>query len=260
MKCPKCGRQVEANWNFCKYCRYDLRTKPESNLQTTSSLENIICPKCGTSNASKNKFCMHCGSKLFELKKPKTEKEIIEKTDWEKVPQTTETPATTIEEPEVPMSTYQDNPISDVPPPASTSSKTITPEPHISPPIEPLNEEIEEIEENVHEDNEEFEFINWIKNHGLRTITEIKEHIHDNCDMLNTYLFNILSEIREYSEWTLPDPVNDKKFLIKYGKAIEDYALSIDCKKLDDKHRCKSIIQTFINSLNEAITQLVSLI
>ncbi|MHA1231270.1 MAG: hypothetical protein ACTSPQ_11550, partial [Candidatus Helarchaeota archaeon] len=109
-------------------------------------------------------------------------------------------------------------------------------------------------------EEDEFEYINWIKLHGLRSVKEIRAHSHDNCDMLNTYLFNILAEIREYNEWAPPDPENDKKYLQKYGKEIEEYAKSIDCKKFDDKNRCKAIIQTFIDSLNEAIKQLIALI
>ncbi|MBD3229413.1 MAG: zinc-ribbon domain-containing protein [Candidatus Lokiarchaeota archaeon] len=247
-KCPKCGREIEEEWNFCRYCRADLRELDDNQQEVEQKAEEKICPDCGAPNALKNKFCLKCGSQFGTT-------------------QATEPPEREEEPPKKPPTKITE-PIESktAPPSEKTIQETVKlessedeSEPIVEPKIKPKVKNVEDTKKDEKKENE-FEYINWIKNHGLRTISEIKKRVFDNCNMLNTYLFQILSEIREYSEWTAPNPQKDKKYLIKYGQEVEEYAQSIDCKKLDSKSKCKSIIQTFIDSLNEAVNQLVALI
>lgn len=258
-KCPGCGKEIDPNWNFCKFCRYDLRNvrkgiKEEPKMKKVGN--NKICPNCGSDNALTNKFCLKCGAKFDNGPVKETS------SPTKPVPATTQ--PTYFETGPPPMQYETEKPeINPTPAPADQYEKAAveTEEKEQVKEERVIKEEKAVIKpEKAIEEEEQFEYINWIKNHGLRTIKEIKNKIYDNCDMLNTYLFQILSEIREYSEWTTPQPKQDKKYLQKYGSEVEEYAKSIDCKKLDNKSRCKAIIETFIDSLNEAIIQLVALI
>ncbi|MHA1311876.1 MAG: zinc ribbon domain-containing protein [Candidatus Helarchaeota archaeon] len=259
MKCPNCGRTIEKGWNFCRYCRYDLRNNKKVEPNIKKSTRKKICPKCGTPNDINNKYCLRCGNKFA------ISQDIVSKNEeTENLPKIMDSNEPLTATPEI----DEHQPVSEKPekvekvelPPIVKSSVQIKQESDkLETTIKKHPQESIGPTENL-QDEENFEYINWIKNHGLKTINEIKEQIFDNCDTLNSFLFEILSEIREYSEWTAPDPINDKKFLSIYGHDIELYASSIDCKKFKDKVRCKSIIQTFINSLHEAITQLMALI
>jgi hypothetical protein len=262
-RCPGCGKEIDPNWNFCKFCRYDLRKgiiKDEPKVKKVGNKK--ICPNCGSENALTNKFCLKCGNKFGDGP-------IGEPTSPIKpVPNTSQ--PTYFETGPPPMQYQTEKPeINPTTAPADQYEQAAveTEEKGEVKTVKEIKQEKVEQEKKVAikpekaiEEEEQFEYINWIKNHGLRTITEIKNKIYDNCDMLNTYLFQILSEIREYSEWTTPQPIKDKKYLQKYGSEVEEYAKSIDCKKLDNKSRCKAIIETFIDSLNEAVIQLIALI
>ncbi|MHA1229759.1 MAG: zinc ribbon domain-containing protein [Candidatus Helarchaeota archaeon] len=48
MKCPSCGRKVEKTWNFCRYCRYDLRQKSVISKKQEIQTGQKKCPRCNT--------------------------------------------------------------------------------------------------------------------------------------------------------------------------------------------------------------------
>lgn len=50
--CPRCGKEVEANWKVCPYCKTDL--KP------------VICPHCRHANPSTSTRCQRCGSLFMD--------------------------------------------------------------------------------------------------------------------------------------------------------------------------------------------------
>ena len=64
--CPKCGRKVEGDSQFCRYCGTELpaqeKYKPEEN--------ELICPVCGRKAAAGASFCMGCGSPLARQQNP----------------------------------------------------------------------------------------------------------------------------------------------------------------------------------------------
>ena len=46
LSCPKCAERVEANYNFCPKCDYQL---------------NPTCPECRHAVRASDNFCAHCG-------------------------------------------------------------------------------------------------------------------------------------------------------------------------------------------------------
>ncbi len=55
MKCKNCGRDLEDNAKFCKFCGY--RVPKKNNGQ-------VICKSCGKILDSNEKFCKFCGNKI----------------------------------------------------------------------------------------------------------------------------------------------------------------------------------------------------
>ena len=49
MNCPKCGRDVDAQWKFCNYCGESIA---------------ITCPSCAAINPADALFCHDCGAKF----------------------------------------------------------------------------------------------------------------------------------------------------------------------------------------------------
>lgn len=60
--CPKCGKVVDADGRFCKYCAFDL-AQAEQRSQTTNSPQRF-CPYCGESVGENAVFCGNCGETL----------------------------------------------------------------------------------------------------------------------------------------------------------------------------------------------------
>ena len=56
MICPKCGREVSNNDEFCMYCG--------ATLKTTTEEQKMYCSKCGAPVNISDDFCAICGSKI----------------------------------------------------------------------------------------------------------------------------------------------------------------------------------------------------
>lgn len=56
--CPQCGSTVNARFNFCPNCKYNLRP---------------ACPQCQQEVSATDKFCPHCGAELHHTVKPSAE-------------------------------------------------------------------------------------------------------------------------------------------------------------------------------------------
>ena len=54
--CSKCGKELQDNSKFCKYCG--------SKIQ--ENFNGVFCKNCGTSNRLDNKFCLKCGVPLHK--------------------------------------------------------------------------------------------------------------------------------------------------------------------------------------------------
>lgn len=58
IKCKACGRENDADLNFCVYCGQQL------NAAAALTTPNKYCPSCGTAADSDDSFCVKCGSIL----------------------------------------------------------------------------------------------------------------------------------------------------------------------------------------------------
>lgn len=63
MLCNNCGKEINDNAKFCKYCG-----QPVENIQTVIQEEKqtITCPACGKEVNKENSFCTNCGAKMTE--------------------------------------------------------------------------------------------------------------------------------------------------------------------------------------------------
>ncbi len=56
--CPKCSTSVNARFNFCPNCKYNLHP---------------VCPACQHEVADDDKFCPYCAAELSQAPKPSTD-------------------------------------------------------------------------------------------------------------------------------------------------------------------------------------------
>ncbi|WP_423998783.1 double zinc ribbon domain-containing protein [Haloarcula salina] len=57
--CPDCGRELDADANFCLDCGADVRELPAAGPEPLDS-----CPECGTDVDDEASFCINCGENL----------------------------------------------------------------------------------------------------------------------------------------------------------------------------------------------------
>lgn len=60
MDCSKCGRNIDDDSKFCKYCGADLK----KTIDTKKTHEH--CYECGYAMIGDYKFCSQCGTKIKE--------------------------------------------------------------------------------------------------------------------------------------------------------------------------------------------------
>lgn len=61
MICRKCGREIDKNTKFCKYCGAPTNMEEKEQMNVS---EDKICPACGTVNKAENTYCINCGTDL----------------------------------------------------------------------------------------------------------------------------------------------------------------------------------------------------
>ncbi len=61
--CTNCGREIDSNDTFCKFCGYKNTITAEDT--TTNLDEEYQCPSCGRKLLSSDKYCIYCGASLF---------------------------------------------------------------------------------------------------------------------------------------------------------------------------------------------------
>lgn len=76
MKCGECGKEINSNTKYCKYCGAPI----QSSMQQFKSIQQIPptiqCPNCGTEVKANNIYCTKCGTSLsvIPIKKNKISK------------------------------------------------------------------------------------------------------------------------------------------------------------------------------------------
>ncbi len=69
MKCQQCGRDINDNAKFCKYCGNPVM----EHLEEPKANEAVrICTKCGKQMRNDNLFCTNCGTALAGASTPKS--------------------------------------------------------------------------------------------------------------------------------------------------------------------------------------------
>lgn len=61
MICQKCGREIDKNTKFCKYCGAPTNMEEKEQMNVS---EDKICPACGTVNKTENTYCINCGTDM----------------------------------------------------------------------------------------------------------------------------------------------------------------------------------------------------
>ena len=64
VSCISCGREIEANMKFCKYCgaKQEEETPAAPAPQKDASGDTVVCVSCGKEIAANMKFCKYCGT------------------------------------------------------------------------------------------------------------------------------------------------------------------------------------------------------
>lgn len=60
--CPRCGKVVDPDARFCKYCAFDLAQSEQCSQTTTA--QQSFCPHCGGEVGDNAVFCGSCGGTL----------------------------------------------------------------------------------------------------------------------------------------------------------------------------------------------------
>ena len=63
MKCPKCGKPLPDDSEFCQYCGERIETVISISGTPTQNMEKK-CPKCGMPLPEDSDFCQYCGEKI----------------------------------------------------------------------------------------------------------------------------------------------------------------------------------------------------
>lgn len=59
--CKSCGKSIDMNAKFCKYCGAKKEVRNESDMKT----DIFTCPNCGKTIARNANFCHYCGEKIM---------------------------------------------------------------------------------------------------------------------------------------------------------------------------------------------------
>lgn len=70
MKCKNCGKDLNENAKFCRYCGTQVQ---KETMPPDEELEFLLCVKCGTKNSKKAKYCKICGVPIIDASDQKTE-------------------------------------------------------------------------------------------------------------------------------------------------------------------------------------------
>ena len=67
MKCIECGREIEDNKKFCKYCGAPVKhqSNPAEKLASTTK-----CQRCGATLKLGTAFCTQCGTPVSKIANP----------------------------------------------------------------------------------------------------------------------------------------------------------------------------------------------
>ena len=63
MICPKCGREVEENSDFCVYCGASLAQLKTEEVKEEKEETTVFCTTCGAKMKESDAFCSVCGAK-----------------------------------------------------------------------------------------------------------------------------------------------------------------------------------------------------
>ena len=59
MKCNECGRIIDGNMKFCKYCGASI-----DGMHMLPSSNGQVCKRCGAFIKNGNTFCTQCGMSI----------------------------------------------------------------------------------------------------------------------------------------------------------------------------------------------------
>ncbi|TFF89161.1 MAG: zinc ribbon domain-containing protein [Promethearchaeota archaeon] len=64
--CPECGKKIEKNWVFCKFCGAKVKNAVRKRSKTPNEKlhQYIKCPRCGKQVKTNWKHCKWCGTTL----------------------------------------------------------------------------------------------------------------------------------------------------------------------------------------------------
>lgn len=63
MNCSKCGKEVQEEWEYCRYCGEKIN---EDNQEENN--KSYFCNKCGNKINLEDSFCNKCGNQLEKAK------------------------------------------------------------------------------------------------------------------------------------------------------------------------------------------------